>query len=92
MNASVVQANLWHAGFVSGARMAVAASWAENDVAVTSNGLSVIKDITATLPTPVAMCIGDQNGTGANIIGGHIRRIIYWPRRLTNAQIQELTK
>jgi hypothetical protein len=60
-----------------------------NDFALSENGGSVLTDTSGTIPTVTTMGVG--NLTSANVGTGHIRRIAYYPRRLTNAELQALT-
>ena len=61
-----------------------------DDFALTLNASAVATDTTATLPTVNTLNIGSRNG-GGSPISGHIRRITYYPRRLSNAELQALT-
>jgi hypothetical protein len=60
--------------------------------AITSDGQAptAITSV-ASLPTVTQLGIGIPLGGGAVAINGHIRRIQYFPARLTNAQLQTLT-
>ena len=62
---------------------------AENDFAVSSNGGTVSTDTSGTVASnlPIATlgtAVGDR-------LNGHIKSIKYYPRRLTNAQLQDIT-
>ena len=60
-----------------------------NDMAFAVNGLLVGTDNTGTIPTPTAMRIGSRDdGLQLN---GHIARIQYFRKRLSNAKLQTLT-
>lgn len=61
-------------------------AYALNDFAGTTNGASVSTDTSGTPPTATSMEIGN-NG----ILCGWIRRITYYPRRLSNAELQGIT-
>jgi hypothetical protein len=69
------------------ARLALA--YRANDLATTINGLSVSTDSVATLPTVTTARIG-SNSVPA-FLNGHIRKIAYWPKRLSNTLLQQLT-
>jgi len=56
---------------------------AENNFALINNGVVTSTDTLGTVPTPTDLKMRDFNG--------HIKSIQYYPRRLTNAQIQALT-
>jgi hypothetical protein len=66
-----------------------AAAYKVNDIASAFNGGNILIATTATLPTVTLMRLGGENG-GA-YLNGTIRRITYYPVRLTNAQLQNLT-
>lgn len=66
-----------------------ALAYAVNDIAFTTGGAAPVTDATATLPTVSQMQIG--TGPGLPVWGGYIRRITYYPRRLSNAALQSLT-
>ena len=61
-----------------------------NDIAFTRNGATPVTDTSALIPTVNQLRIG-ADGDGSVIVNGHIRRISYYPLRLTDAQLQALT-
>jgi len=62
-----------------------------NDRALSINGY-IDTDSTTTLPVVNRLYIG-SSWTGSSIyLGGHISQLTYYPRRLTNTQLQNLTK
>ena len=65
-------------------------SYKQDDFAGTSNGQSVVTDTSGTVPTANSLLIG-KNNIGTEFIGGHIRKITYWPKRLSNTLLQQLT-
>jgi hypothetical protein len=67
-----------------------------NDCAVCVNGGAVATDASVTLPTLTHFRIGALTAvspaTGPSFfLNGHIRKIAYWPRRLSNTLLQQLT-
>ena len=67
-----------------------------NDCAVCVNGGAVATDASVTLPTLTHLRIGGLTlvspATGNSFpLNGHIRKIAYWPRRLSNSLLQQLT-
>jgi hypothetical protein len=66
-----------------------AAGVKENNSAHSVNGGSVVADTSCTIPTVSTLRLGSL--VGANYLSGHIKSIQYYPRRLSNAQLQELT-
>jgi len=62
-----------------------------NDGALALNGALIGTDNSISLPTASQLNIGDR-ATGNRHINGHISQLTYYPSRLTNTQIQTLTK
>jgi hypothetical protein len=65
-----------------------------NDVAISLNGATPVLDASVTIPTVTTASIGNSTGLwtgGINYWVGHIRRIAYYNRRLSNTQIQQLS-
>jgi hypothetical protein len=60
-----------------------------NDFIACVNSTLNTADTSGTIPVVTQLKIG--NGTGAGILNGHIRKIAYYPLRLTNSQLQALT-
>ncbi len=61
-----------------------------NDTASTANSSSVTVDTSALIPNTDRLFIG-SGYDGASVLNGHIRRLIFWPIRLSNAKLQQLT-
>jgi hypothetical protein len=59
-----------------------------DDVATSLNGAAALTDTSATIPTLTHARIG---GNYLNAWNGHIRKIAYWPKRLTNTLLEQLT-
>ena len=64
-------------------------SIAESNSALSVNGSSVVIDQTTTIAGKTASLF--ELGKGSSFLNGHIKSIQYYPRRLTDAQLQELT-
>ena len=71
----------------------LAGTYEINDFAVCVNGGSVSTDTSGTIPVVDRLRLGERNSTtnSSNFLNGHIRRITYYPRRLTDAELQALT-
>lgn len=71
----------------------LAGTYKINDFAVCVNGGSVSTDTSGTIPVVDRLRLGERNSTtnSSNFLNGHIRRITYYPRRLTDAELQALT-
>ena len=70
------------------------AGYAENDFAASLNGATTVTDTAGTVPSGISsLGIGHYYAPNpsSNLINGHIKFIKYYPRRLTNTQLQELT-
>jgi hypothetical protein len=68
----------------------IAAGATASDQAAASNG-SLFTGITSITPMPTVTQMQIGNGPGSTIWNGHIRRIAYYPRRLSNAELQGIT-
>jgi hypothetical protein len=87
-NSPDLLADLNGGSFTASGKLAMAAK--ENDFAFSFNGGTVATDTSGTMPSADRMRIGSRVDTGA-ILNGHIRKISYWPRRLSNTLLQQLT-
>jgi hypothetical protein len=62
-----------------------------NDFGLSSNGLTPTVDTSGTLPT-ITQLIIMGNVRFQNRLSGHVRRLTFWPRRLGNASLQQITQ
>jgi hypothetical protein len=67
-----------------------ALAFTNGDGAATINGGSVITSSAVEVVAFDALALGG-NRVGAQLLNGHIKSLSYFPRRLTDAQLQELT-
>ena len=67
-----------------------AAAYKANDFAVCVNAGTIVSDTSATVPSVTKLQIGTRTAT-QYWLNGYIRRLAYYPRRLTNAELQALT-
>jgi hypothetical protein len=93
---SITSAGVSQAGFDSstvalGATAKAALAYKFNDIAGTANAATVGTDTSATMPVVTQMNIGDSFATGS-FVNSTIRKIAYYPKRLSNAELQNLTK
>jgi uncharacterized Fe-S cluster-containing radical SAM superfamily protein len=73
-----------------GAALKHALSFRQNDCSFVVNGVVIGSDASFITPTVSKLNIGQRwNSTGS--LNGHIRNISYYPRRLTDGQLQSLT-
>lgn len=81
--------------YTKGSSIRVGFGYKLNDVAVAYNGNAVTTDTTATLPITSQSRIrfGSRGNVGENILkNGYINKFIYYPFKLDNPSIQELSK
>ena len=69
----------------------LACAYKENDVAFYENGTQVGTDTSVSLPTVTHFGIGSRNDTQL-ALNGTISNLSYYPKRLTNTQLQTLTQ
>ena len=60
-----------------------------NDLGASINGGSTVLDTSATIPAVTKAILGNPNGF--NQLNGHIKSIVYYDVRLTDAQLEELS-
>jgi hypothetical protein len=70
----------------------VAFGYKTNDTAMSSNGSSPTTDTSISLPTTNIIRLGNASWGELNPLNGHISQFIYYPKRLTNTQLQNLTR
>jgi hypothetical protein len=87
---SGTQADLSQAGFTAGTNARLAAAYKVNDFALSVNGAEATTDTSGSLPTATTLRIG-RYGTSSGFLNGHIRKIAYWPKRLTDTLLEQLT-
>ena len=91
MDGGVNQTNLNSSTTYADKNMAkVAFSYKKDDYVVTLDSGAIASDTSATVPTVTTFTVG--TGPAAAPINGYIKSIQYYPRRLTNAQLQALTE
>ena len=69
----------------------VALSYQTNDVAYCINGGTVAFDSVASIPVIDRLFLGGGMST-STLLNGHIRKLQYYPQRLTNTELQALTR
>ena len=62
-----------------------------NDVAASFNGGQLYTDISALIPTANKLSLGSAPWDSSAYLNGHISRLTYWPKRLPNTKLQELS-
>jgi hypothetical protein len=70
----------------------VAGSYKANDFATSINGGTVATDASGAAPvSPNIVNLGTRSGGSSEFWNGHLRRITYYPRRLSNSELQGIT-
>ena len=86
---SVTQVQIESAGLATQSKIAFA--FKLNDFAMCINGSSPATDASGTIPTVNRLQLGNR-ADGVRTLNGHIRSFKYYPTRLSNGQLQALTK
>lgn len=86
----VTQADLNGGTTVTNTSFKLAAAYAQNDFALCLNGTTTQTDASGTVPTVDRMRIGSD--VSANQFVGYMNRIAYYPERLINSELENLTK
>ena len=69
-----------------------AGAYEENNLAACKDGGTVATDATATIPSGITRFDLGSDHAGVNRVkAGYLRRITYYPRRLSNAELQAIT-
>jgi hypothetical protein len=84
-----VSANV--ASVTAGSVARLAFGYKLNDFAASVNGAAVVTYTSGTVPTGQTTARIGSNVVSAAFLNGHLRRITYYPRRLTNSELQALT-
>lgn len=67
-------------------------TYAAGNYAATRNAAAVLTNAHAAVPSEAnTLVIAADTIAGANALNGHIRKIAYWPKRLSNTLLQQLT-
>jgi hypothetical protein len=92
VNSSVTQSELYPTGFVNVRRRKLASAYGTNNFAICGNGNTPFTDNSGTPPNNIAsMFIGSSLGGGQQL-NGTIRRLTYFPVRLPNTTLQQITQ
>jgi hypothetical protein len=68
-----------------------ALAYKTNDSAAAINGTASATDTSVTLPTASSVMYLGQDTGGGGLLNGYLRRIVFYPRRLSNAELQSIT-
>ena len=86
---NAAQASLTHTGQSADVVYKHGFAWASNDFVSTYDGGAIQSDTSGSLPTVTTVRLGKDAGTSP--LNGHIKSINYYPLRLSDAKLQELT-
>lgn len=71
----------------------VALAYIQNDVVFYLNGVQIASTTTATIPTTTTLYIGKIETAGTTgVVNGYLKEALYYPKRLTNSELEQLTK
>jgi hypothetical protein len=86
---AVTQANISIAGVVANVTQKLAIAATANDVQACRSGTLGTQDTSVTMPTVTTLYVGSRNGVLQP--GGYIRKLMYLPRRMSDAELQAIT-
>ena len=87
----VTQASLDAGEIAANTEVKLAVSIQTNNFGASLDGGAVVTDTSGTAELNLSELKIGSNRSGSEILNGHIKSIKYYPRRLTNAQLQALT-
>jgi len=91
VSGGVDQANFAAGSIAQNATFRLAAAYQLNNFAASLNGAATVTDTSGTVPTVQTTARLGANVSGATIINGYLARIAYYPRRLSNNELQAIT-
>jgi hypothetical protein len=89
VDGGVTQADIDGPAPVANTALKTAVAWRANDIVFYASGASQGADASATLPTMTKIQVGTNSG--GSYLGGHIKNLRYYPRRLSAAELATLT-
>jgi hypothetical protein len=91
VSGGAASADLYSAALTAGSTVKMAGAYTVNDFAFCANGGTVATDTSGVLPvSPTTLRLG-KFFTSTGFLNGYLRRVVFYPRRLTNAELQSLT-
>jgi len=91
INGGVNGAEVSRSGLTANQAVLICGSYAENNVIAAINGTLTSQDTSVNIPSTIDRLQIGTYGPFAQFLNGHIRKIAYWPRRLSNTLLQQLT-
>lgn len=65
-------------------------AWKGNSANFRHNGTVGTEDASCTMPTGLTTVRLGMQGSGVNMLNGHVRQLLFYPRRLSNADLQAM--
>jgi hypothetical protein len=90
--AGSLQANLSTGAFTGGVAHNVIGAYKADSAITARDGGVPLTDDTVIVPTVDTAFIGALTSVPTFVMSGHIQKIMYWPYRLTNAEVQAFSK
>jgi hypothetical protein len=89
---NAAQGDLLSGTITDGQNNKVSATYKYNDASVSLNGATAVGDATFAVPEGITtLSIGSYTIAGTSYLNGHIKSIQYYPRKLSDAQLVQLT-
>jgi hypothetical protein len=79
-------------GSLAGTRYLTTGAYKANDFAAAVNGGAPLTDATGTIPTTSQLVVGANGAANGGFFNGTIKRLTYWPTRLANTTLQQITQ
>ena len=92
LNALVTQFDLSNAPITANSNFSVVGAYKLNNFAQSINASVPSVDTSGTVPSITAFNIGSISGGSTQFWNGHITKILYWPQKLINAEVQSFSK
>jgi hypothetical protein len=89
VDGGVAQAQIDVGTIVANTAYKLSGAWNTNSCAAAKDGGTVGTDNTSTIPTPTQLRIGSD---GTNYASAWVQKILYYPQRLINAEVQAISK
>lgn len=91
LNALVTQFDLSNAPITANSNFSVVGAYKLNNFAQSINASVPSVDTSGTVPSITAFNIGSISGGSTQFWNGHIAKILYWPQKLINAEVQSFS-
>ena len=89
VDGGVAQAQIDVGTIVANTAYKLSGGWNTNNCAAAKDGGTVGTDLAATIPTPTQLRIGSD---GTNYASALIQKVLYYPQRIINAEVQAISK